>query len=119
MARHALKVILMSTLLERRQPPLNTLPEYLDNIPVYREIQPSLFSACAPGLGGNAREPTRALGSSQAQRGISGTGCWQFLTSQPLHLPGILNNPVLALARGLVEGFAHRRQDVLEDAALA
>jgi glyoxylase-like metal-dependent hydrolase (beta-lactamase superfamily II) len=37
MARHALKVMLMFTLLERRQLPLSTLSEYLDSIPVYRE----------------------------------------------------------------------------------
>ena len=41
MARHALKVILMFTLLERRQRFLSTLPEYLDNIPVYREYNRS------------------------------------------------------------------------------
>jgi glyoxylase-like metal-dependent hydrolase (beta-lactamase superfamily II) len=37
MARHALKVMLMFTLLGRRQLPLATLTEYLDSIAVYRE----------------------------------------------------------------------------------
>ena len=36
MARHALKVMLMFTLLERRQLPLTALSGYLDSIPVYQ-----------------------------------------------------------------------------------
>jgi hypothetical protein len=43
MARHALKVMLMFTLLERRQLPLSTLPEYLDNIRVYRNTTEPIF----------------------------------------------------------------------------
>ena len=37
MARHALKVMLMFTLLERQRLPLSTLPVYVDGIQVYRE----------------------------------------------------------------------------------
>ena len=37
MAGHALKVMLMFTLLERRKLPLDTLSEYLDGVTVYRE----------------------------------------------------------------------------------
>ena len=37
MARHALKVMLMFTVLERRQLPPSTLSGYLDSVPVYRE----------------------------------------------------------------------------------
>jgi len=48
MARHALKVILMFTLLERRQLLLSTLPEYLDNIPVYREYIRAYFRLAPP-----------------------------------------------------------------------
>jgi len=43
MARHALKVMLMFTLLGRRQLPLTTLPEYLDSVAVYREYNRSYF----------------------------------------------------------------------------
>jgi hypothetical protein len=37
MARHALKVMLMFTLLERGRLPLSRLSVYLDRVPVYRE----------------------------------------------------------------------------------
>jgi len=50
MARHALKVVLMFTLLERQRLALNTLPGYIGGIPVFREynrvyFQTSTFGA--------------------------------------------------------------------------
>jgi len=48
MARHALKVMLMFTLLERRRLPLSTLSGYLDSVPVYREYNRA-YLGLAPG----------------------------------------------------------------------
>jgi len=46
-ARHALRVLLMFTLLEREQMPLASLPEYVDRVEVYREFN-ALFFGIAP-----------------------------------------------------------------------
>jgi glyoxylase-like metal-dependent hydrolase (beta-lactamase superfamily II) len=50
MARHALKVMLMFTLLERRQLPLSTLSRYLDSIPVYQEYNRAYFGLAPSAL---------------------------------------------------------------------
>jgi hypothetical protein len=55
MARHALKVMLMFTLLERRQLPLDGLSGYLDGIPL-PGVQPELPWACPFGAGRNVGE---------------------------------------------------------------
>jgi hypothetical protein len=47
MARHALKVTLMFTLLERRQLPLDGLSGYLDSTSVYREYN-RIYIGLAP-----------------------------------------------------------------------
>jgi hypothetical protein len=49
-ARHALKVMLMFTLLERRQLALDTLPGYLDSIAVYREYNHAYFGLAPSAL---------------------------------------------------------------------
>ncbi len=43
MARHALKVMLMFTLLERRRLPLSKLSAYIDGVPVYRKYNRMYF----------------------------------------------------------------------------
>lgn len=44
LARHALKVMLVFTLLDRGRLPLSTLPNYLDEVPVYREYNRAYLS---------------------------------------------------------------------------
>ena len=43
MVRHALKVILVFTLLDRERMPLATLPEYVDRVALYREFNERFF----------------------------------------------------------------------------
>ena len=50
MVRHALKVMLMFTLLERRRLPLSALSGYLDRIPVYREYNRAYLGLAASAL---------------------------------------------------------------------
>jgi glyoxylase-like metal-dependent hydrolase (beta-lactamase superfamily II) len=50
MARHALKVMLMFTLLERERLPLSTLPGYIDGIPAYREYNRAYFGLAPSAL---------------------------------------------------------------------
>ena len=44
MARHALKVLLVFTLLDRERIPLAELPGYVDRVPVYREFNARFFN---------------------------------------------------------------------------
>ncbi len=50
MARHALKVMLMFTLLERRRLPLSKLSAYIDGVPVYREYNRMYFGLAPSAL---------------------------------------------------------------------
>jgi hypothetical protein len=53
MARHALMVILMFTLLERNRLPLSKLPAYVDSVAVYRECN-RVYLGLARGAGRTA-----------------------------------------------------------------
>ena len=50
MARHALKVMLMFTLLERSRLPLSKLPVYMDSVAVYRECNRAYFGLAPSAL---------------------------------------------------------------------
>jgi hypothetical protein len=47
MARHALKVLLVFTLLDRERMALAGLPDYVDRIPVYRDFNARFFNVSA------------------------------------------------------------------------
>jgi glyoxylase-like metal-dependent hydrolase (beta-lactamase superfamily II) len=50
MARHALKVLLVFTLLDRERMPLASLPAYVDRVAVYREFNERFFQLPADEL---------------------------------------------------------------------
>ena len=69
MARHALKVVLVFSLLDRERMPLASLPGYVERVGIYREFNALLFQVAARNACRTAGERPRTAGAVRREDG--------------------------------------------------
>jgi glyoxylase-like metal-dependent hydrolase (beta-lactamase superfamily II) len=69
MARHALKVILMFTLLDRQRLPLADMPDYVDRVGIYRDFNARFFRVAPERLAAQLIAELEAVGAVRREEG--------------------------------------------------